>query len=197
MIVRSILSIKREEKRNHPETIYFKERVNAFLKNAKPEIEYAIKRDLATMTSMPFYKDRPKIVKFNMAPIDLICEYANLFITCDDKNFITELIKRLSVNQYQTIRKAAPKFGKKKDIWEHAIPAKVIVEELTTMVLNKDLTALRRMLEIYQLAGQRSLTKEQNKLLDQYRSSMPPEWDWRLESVNPLARHTAVGIIHE
>ena len=146
---------------------------------------------------MPFYKDRPKVIKFKMTPIDLICEYANLLLTCNDRDFIIELIKKLSINQYQTIRKAAPKIGKKKDIWEHAIPAKIIAEELTTMILNKDLTALKRMLEIYQLAGQRGLTRDQNKLLDLYRSSMPLGWDWRHENVNPLARHTAVGIIHE
>lgn len=196
MKTKSIRSLKREQKRNSPETIEFKNKVIEFLKNAKPEIEYAIKRDLSIMTSMPFYKDRPKVIRFKMKPIDLICEYAELFITCSDEEFIVNLVKKLSINQNQTIRKAAPRVGSKADIWEHVIPAKVIASELTIMILNKDLTELRKMLEVYERAGQRGLTKEQNKLLDRYRSSMPLHWDWRVDNVNPLARHTEVGIIH-
>ncbi|MCA0349545.1 MAG: hypothetical protein LCH35_09830 [Bacteroidetes bacterium] len=197
MGTKSIASLKREQKRNSQETIEFKNKVIEFLKNAKPEIEYAIKRDLAIMTSMPFYKDRPKVVRFKMKPIDLICEYAELFTTCSDKDFIADLIKKLSINQNQTIRKAAPRIGKKSDIWEHVIPAKIIASELTVMVINNDLSDLRKMLEIYERAGQRGLTKEQNKLLDKYRCSMPSGWDWRLSDINPLARHTEVGIYHE
>lgn len=193
----SIASLKREEQRNSPQTLTFKLKVNEFLKKSKPEIAYAIKRDLACMTNMPFYKDRPKVIRFKMNPIDLICEYAELFKSCQDEEFIVELIKKLSLNQNQIIRKAAPRIGVKKEIWEHAIPAKVIVEELISMILKKDTTDLRKMLEIYKCAGQRGLTKEQDKLLEKYRTSMPESWDWRLENVNPLARHLEVGIIHQ
>ena len=196
MKTNSIASLRREQVRNSVETIEFKNKVNEFLKSATPELQYAIKRDLSIMTSMPFYKDRPKVVKFKKDPIDLICGYATLFATCPDKEFIIKLIRKLSINQGQTLRKAAPRIGKKKEIWEHVIPAKVITEELIKMVLNNDLTDLRKMLQIYRLAGQRGLTKEENRLLDKYRCSMPLGWDWRHEDVDPLARHTEVGIIY-
>lgn len=193
---RSLASLRREQKRNSPETIAFRNKVNELLKGTNPEIEYAIKRDLGSMTNMPFYKERPKRIRLAKEPVDLICEYAELFMTCDDQKFIVELVRKLSINQSQTIRKAAPRIGKKKDIWEHAIPTKIIVAEIIQMILRKDVTDLRKLLNIYRLAGQRSLTKEQNKLLDKYRSSMPHGWDWRNENVDHLARHTAVGIIH-
>ena len=191
----SIASLKREEQRNSPKTLAFKIKVNEFLKESKPEIAYAIKRDLACMTNMPFYKDRPKVIRFKMNHIDLICEYAALFKTYQVEEFIIELIKKLSVNQKQIIRKAAPRLGSKKEIWEHAIPTKVIVEELIFMILKKDTTDLCKMLEIYKCAGQRALTKEQDKLLYKYRTSMPENWNWRLKDVNPLARYFEVGIL--
>ncbi len=192
--MKSIASIRREQKRNSPETIAFKKKVNALLEYADPVTAYAIKRDLAIMTSMPFYKDRPKVVKFEREPIDLICDYAKLFITCYDQQFISELIRKLSINQGQTLRKAAPRIGIKKEIWEHVIPAKVIADELIKMVLSRDLSDLPRMLEIYRSAGQRGLTKEENRLLDIFRSSMPVGWDWRHSNVDPFARHKLVGI---
>ncbi|MFN3299379.1 MAG: hypothetical protein ACK41Z_04220 [Sediminibacterium sp.] len=196
MVTRSIASIKREQKRNSPETIQFKNKVIALLKDAKPEIEYSIKKDLAIMTSMPFYKDRPEIVKFKCEPTELICEYAKLFITCEDKEFVVELIRKLSINQGQTIRKAAPKIGVKKDIWEHVIPAKVIADEIIKMVLSKDISSLKDLLKIYQKAGQRGLTRDENRLLDRYRSSMPEGWDWRVENADILARYKAVGLLY-
>lgn len=192
----SAASKRREKQRNSPETIEFKNKVNEFLKNAKPEIAYAIKRDLACMTNMPFYKDRPTIVRFKMPSIDLVCEYLEFFNSAEDKEFVISLLKKLSVNQNQTIRKAAPRIGKKGDIWEHAIPTKVIVDELIEMVKSNDLSDMRKLLEIYNQAGQRGLTNEQNLLLSEYRSTMPLGWDWRHKDVDPLARHKFVGIIH-
>jgi muconolactone delta-isomerase len=148
------------------------------------------------MTSMPFYKDRPEVIRFKMDTIDLVCEYAELFTSCIDDEFIVKLIRNLSINQKQTLRRAAPMIGVKKDIWEHVIPAKVIADEIIKMVLAKDISDLRKLLEIYKIAGQRSLTKEQNKLLDNYRSSMPIGWNWRQENVDPLERHKLAGIFH-
>ena len=102
-------SLKREKLRNSPETIVFKNKLSEFLINAKPEIAYAIKRDLACMTNMPFYKDRPKVIRFKMNPADLICEYVDLFKTIPDKDFVIDLVKRLSTNQSQTPKSQAVK----------------------------------------------------------------------------------------
>jgi uncharacterized FlaG/YvyC family protein len=43
MKTNSKASQRREQKRNSPETLEFKNKINDFLKNAKPEIAYAIK----------------------------------------------------------------------------------------------------------------------------------------------------------
>jgi hypothetical protein len=62
----SLASKKREQKRKSPKTLEFKKQINSFLENKTPEVIYAIKRDLACMTSMPFYKDRPERIKLTL-----------------------------------------------------------------------------------------------------------------------------------
>ena len=81
-----------------------------------------------------------------------------------------------------------------KDIWEHAIPAKVIVDELIKMIENNCFKGIDRLLELYEIAGQRPLTKDDNKLLDTMKSSMPDGWNWRDVDVDCFARYNAVGI---
>jgi hypothetical protein len=193
----SLASKKREEKRKSPKTLEFKKQINSFLEDKNPEIIYAIKRDLACMTSMPFYKDRPEKFKLTLNSKELIIEFMKEFIKHNDKEFIIKLIKSLNKNQAQTIRKIAPKIGKKSEIWEHVIPVKYIVDELIVMIENEDISELEKLLEIYELAGQRGITKEQDLLLSEYRSSMPENWNWREENVNPIIRHEIVGITYE
>jgi hypothetical protein len=196
MTERSKASLKREEIRKSPKILKFKNEILEFLKDKSPEINYAIKRDLACMTSMPFYKDRPEKIKIELTHRELLVEFMKEFHTHQDKDFIIRLIKSLNKNQAQTIRKAAPKIGQKSEIWEHTIPAKVIVNELILMIENEDISELDRLLNIYEKAGQRGITKEQDNLLSDFKSSMPCNWDWRDKNVNPLARHEAVGISH-
>jgi len=173
MNTRSEASIKRELQRLSPKTAEFKRKIIELLENAEPEVSYAIKRDLAIMTNMPFYKDRPEVIKISRNEIDLILEYAKLFCSCEDKDFIIKLIRRLGINQGQTIRKAAPKIGEKREIWEHAIPTKFIIGEITRMILERDILDLTILLNIYKKDGQRGVTKDQDRLLKQYRHSMP------------------------
>lgn len=120
---RSIASINRERKRKSPKTLEFKRQINDFLVNQKPEVAYGIKRDLACMTNMPFYKDRPDRIKITLSHKELLIEYMTAFINHSDKEFAIRLIKALNKNQAQTTRKIAPKIGRKSEIWEHAIPA--------------------------------------------------------------------------
>ena len=82
----------------------------------------------------------------------------------------------------------------KKDIWEHAIPTKCIINAMIDMIKMKDLSKLDQLLNIYIKAGQRGLTKEENKLLSNYHSCMPDGWDWSLHNVDHLARYKIVGI---
>jgi len=193
----SLASKKREEKRKSPKTLEFKRQINSFLEGKTPEIIYAIKRDLACMTSMPFYKDRPERIKLTLNNKELIVEFMKAFIKHSDKEFIIKLVRSLNKNQAQTIRKVAPKIGKKSEIWEHVIPAKFILEELIVMIEKEDISELEKLLKIYELAGQRGITKEQDLLLSDYQSSMPKNWNWREENVNPIIRHEIVGITYE
>lgn len=174
----------------------FKAKLNKLLENANPEIVYRIKCDLAIQTNMPFYKDRPTKGKVRrIKPRESLRQMLLFFLECHDKEFISLLLKKLSVNQGQIIRKVAPRIGSKSDIWDHAIPVKYIVEELIKMVIKNDLSELDKLLEIYILAGQRGITKEQDLLLKDMKSSMPVNWDWRQADVDPLARHRRVGIL--
>lgn len=194
---RSNLSLKRESKRTSVETEQFKNKLCFLLENAKPEVAYRIKCDLAIQNDMPFYNDRPKRIKGKRIPSrEYLREILFFLIQCEDKDFVKILLKKLSVNQGQIIRKLAPRIGQRKDIWEHAIPAKVIVIELFEMVLKDDLTELDKLLDVYASAGQRGLSKEQDLLLKEYKASMPEEWDWRKSDVDPLARHNKLGIFH-
>lgn len=194
---RSKSSLKREEKRKSPKTLKFKKEINEFLEGKRPEVIYGIKRDLACMTSMPFYKDRPERMKINLNYKELLIEYMKAFVSHEDKGFIIKLIKSLNRNQAQTIRKVAPRIGKKSEIWEHAIPANYIVNELIKMIDNNNISEIDKLLSIYESAGQRGITKEQDLLLSKYKSTMPNDWNWRDKNVNPLYRHEIVGIIHE
>jgi len=145
------------------------------------------------MTSMPFYKDRPERIKLTLSNKELIFEFMKEFIEHDDKEFIIILIKSLNKNQAQTIRKVTPKIGKKSEIWEHVIPAKFIVDELIKMIENENISELKKPLSIYKLAGQHGITKEQDLLLLEYRSSMPKGWNWKEKNVNPMIRYEIVG----
>lgn len=197
MKIQSKASLKREQQRESLKTIEFRRQIIVFLEGKHPEVIYAIKRDLACMTSMPFYKNRPEKIKITLSNKDLLVEYMNTFIKHDDNEFIIKLIKSLNKNQAQTIRKIAPKIGNKSEIWEHAIPAKIITDELIKMAINKDLTGLLKILNIYEQAGQRGITKEQDNLLSKFKSKMPEGWDWRNEYVDPLARHKEIGIEYQ
>jgi len=194
---RSLASIKREEKRKNPKTLEFKRQINEFLENKHSEVVYGIKRDLACMTSMPFYKDRPERINVTLSHKELLIKYMEIFVNHSDKGFIITLIKALNENQAQTIRKVAPKFGKKSEIWEHAIPAKFIVDELIKMIKNNDISEINKLLDIYELAGQRGITRKQDLLLANYRSTMPENWNWRKKDADPLFRHKKVGIRYD
>ena len=118
------------------------------------------------------------------------------FNKCEDTPFIIQLIKSLSRQQNQTLRKVAPKVGNKKDVWDHVIPVKFIVDEIIKMILDKDVSQIEKLLTHYTNAGQRGLSDEEDKLLKtKYNCSMPQNWCWKNKNVNLFARYHAVGII--
>ena len=83
----------------------------------------------------------------------------NIAIGVNETHNYTLTIKFLNKNQAQTIRKVAPKIGKKSEVWEHAIPANYIVDELIKMIEKRDISNLEKLLDIYEFAGQRGITK--------------------------------------
>lgn len=190
-------SKKRIEQRNSPATQEFKLKIIELLNSTKDkddEVVYSIIKDLSVMTNMPFYKERPKKIKITKSPREMIKAYVKLLCDHDDKEFAIKVLKNLNKNQAQTLRKAAPRIGSKKEIWEHAIPAKIIVDELIVMIKSKDMSMIDTLLDVYYRAGQRALTKDEDQLLSKYRCSMPEGWNWKDPNVNPLARYSAVGI---
>jgi len=195
--MQSEASKKREQTRNSPATQEFRLKILDLVQNTEAEVAYSIMKDLACMTSMPFYKNRPEKVKITKDNVSMLKAYVELLINHHDEDFAIKTIKSLNKNQAQLLRKVAPKIGTKKEIWEHAIPAKVIVDEIIIMIKRKDLSMFDKLINVYQKAGQRALTKDEDQLLSKYKSSMPDDWNWKDENVDPLARHTIVGILHE
>ncbi|WP_321778560.1 hypothetical protein [Sulfurimonas sp.] len=64
-------------------------------------------------------------------------------------------------------------------------------------LIMKDLACMTNMPFYKNRPKKVKITKDEDKLLTNYKSSMPDRWDWKDENVDPLARHTIVGIIHE
>lgn len=186
---RSVLALKREAVRFRPETIQFKEELERFFDGNDPELIYVLKKDLACMTSMPYYKNRPARMKTSRTSRQLLEILMASLLAYGDNTFAQKLLRNLNKNQAQTIRKLAPKVGKKAAIWEHAIPAAYIVNELIAMLIAQDISLLPQLLDIYQLAGQRPLTKKQDGLLKDYKNTMPPCWSWKDGNANPLERY--------
>jgi hypothetical protein len=190
---------KLEEKRNKPETKMFKEKIVKLFAKAEKDVTDSIKRDLSAMMHMPFYKERHGRVQTTKTQPEIIKSYAFLLLEYGQLDFSIKLLKEISRNQKQTFRECAPKFGSARNtpgcLWEHAIPTKVIVDEIIKMLTNEKLDELDTLLEVYQRGGQRRITPEEDKLLSKFKASMPDEWDWRAPDVDPLARYKKVGII--
>ena len=92
IVKRSKASLNRELKRNSHETIEFKNQINYFLQGKPDFLNYSIKRDLAIMTNMPFYKDRPKVVKIKLTRPELLTKWMYTFVTHDNIDFIVKLV---------------------------------------------------------------------------------------------------------
>ena len=207
MKTKSILSRKREEKRNSQQTKDFRKKIINFLETTRAdnEIVYSIKRDLSKKTDMEFYKQKKKIVKIKRQNIEIVKEYVRLLIEYNDLDFAKRLIKKLSVQQDQALRKIALRseidqekakvYGNENGIWDHVIPVKVVVSEIVNMIKNNDASEIDKLLNIYCKAGQRFITKDIDNLLkNKYKACMPENWDWRNNKSDPLARYKALNI---
>lgn len=192
-------SVRREKRRNSPETTEFREKIESLLKYAEPDVSYSIKRDLKTKTDMPFYgiNIKNEKVKSDKNPLEMVKAYVELLVKYSTIDFSAKLLSELNKQQNQTIRKAAPRRGKKIDRWEHVIPCGFIVKNIVDMIKRSDITNLDKLLFLYAKAGQRGVTYEIDILLRKYNSCMPDGWDWTTDNADPFARHTEFGLSYD
>lgn len=193
-------SKQRARKRNSPETLNLKIKLDEYLKqtNMTPLIAYSFKMDLKKMTDMPFYGEsipRPNRYK-RLAAKEILIGYMNFLLIVNDIIFSEALLKAVSRQQTQVLRRVSPRIGIKKNIWDHAIPTAYIIGELLLMLRSKNIDNLPLLVELYVKAGQRPLTREQDELLNSngLKNSMPPNWNWKNSEVDVFARYNMAGI---
>lgn len=114
-------------------------------------------------------------------------------------SFKIKLLGSLIRNQGQTIRKLAERHKHKvsgHDKWEHAIPAAYLIKEISQWIQKEKSSHLFKLLQLYELAGQVSVTKEEDESLKKagLHCRMPEGWDWRKKGVDIYARYHKVGI---
>lgn len=191
---------KREERRNSGANLSLKKQLINYLDklNPNPLIAYSLKMDLKKMTDMPFYGEmilRPDGYK-RIAAQEILIGYINFLLIVNDIIFSETLLKAVSRQQTQVLRRVSPRIGIKKKIWDHAIPTAYIIGELLLMLRSKNIDNLPLLVELYIKAGQRPLTREEDQLLNSngLKNSMPPNWNWKNSKVDVFARYNMVGI---
>jgi hypothetical protein len=205
---RSKNSLRREKIRNSPETETFRRKVLEFCafceKANRHEVAHSIKLDLSVMTHMPFYGEqhgeRRRRIGFELA-----VQYAQLLDAYGDMHFAKELLQRVTVQQSQLLRKIARRNSEDKrlfleatsdaGIWDHAIPTKVVRDEIVAMLKRKKIEEVEPLLKVYVRAGQRKLSQKEDRIVaKEYRDKMPKEWNWSSPACDVFARYKAAGI---
>jgi hypothetical protein len=196
-------ALKREERRNSGANLSLKNQLINYLDKVTPDslIAYSLKIDLKKMTDMPFYGEkilRPDGYK-RIAAQEILTGYINFLLIVNDIIFSETLLKAVSRQQTQVLRRVSPRIGIKKNIWDHAIPTSFVVSELLVMLRNKNIDNLRTLIDLYVKAGQRPITKEEDELLNSngLKNRMPPNWNWKNSEVDVFARYKISGIATE
>jgi hypothetical protein len=193
--VQSKASRKRVLQRLSTSTSVYRKQIDDFLRNVDPAIAYRLRQDLRVMTNMPYYKRAiGPCVKSQHKRSEINMEYARLLLAYNDIKFAGKLLRDLNKNQNQTLRKLAPRIGEPKDVWEHAIPSGYVVNEIIKLIKSNTLHDMTTLLALYEKAGQRALTREQDEKLKPYSDIMPDGWNWRDPNVDWKARYNAVGL---
>ena len=204
---RSRASIRREQVRNSPATAEFRCQILAFLDavNASTLIQRRLQKDLSVMTNMPFYGTKFGLIEKDLSYVEIFSIYVELLISYDDLHFSHKLVKSISVQQDQVLRKIAGRSSEEKQkrkaeiamvgVFDHAIPVRVITQAVLEMIEQKDISDLSHLLDVYARAGQRYLTRDQDRIVSsRFRSTMPDGWNWRDVACDPLARYAECGI---
>lgn len=205
---RSRNSIRREIKRNSKEAEKFRNRVEQFFKDTKatPDVVYSIKRDLSTKTDMEYYGHEKKRVFLKRSEdIRIAKEYVRLLKEYGNDNFAKTLLRKLSVQQNQVVRRLAERKNKDRanqikrlglrGIWDHAIPTRYVVSAIVNMLEKDDITDLNQLLEKYKEAGQWCLTTQENDAVCRiFNDKMPENWTLGNKNCDLLARYNAAKI---
>jgi hypothetical protein len=193
-------SIIRANRRNSPANLSLKNELNEYLINrdTPPLIAHAFKMDLKKMTDMPFYGQkilRPAKYK-RLNPKEILIAYIDFLFDVNDIFLSERLLRAISRQQSQVLRRISPRIGLKKDVWDHLIPTSYIVSELLTMLRERNIDDLSKLIDLYVSAGQRGLTKEEDNLLTSHglKNSMPPHWNWRNSSADIFCRYKILNI---
>jgi|GEM_PF-1856301 len=201
-----------------PENQAFREQLELHIQQQQlhGKIAHAMKQDLKKRPDMLYYKmpaprmtalpDSRWSVALHLLPVPrmsgradlktVLIEYVQFLIGVNDMTFSATLLRMLNRQQNQTLRRVAPRIGKKKDVWDHVIPTGYIVSEILRMLEAQSIDGLERLLDLYAQAGQRAISIEEYAKLNAsgLRNSMPHEWDWRSEHADPFARYKSAGV---
>jgi hypothetical protein len=200
-------SLKRLEKRNSSEMQLFKQRIFSFFEetDAPEEIRYHLVKDLAKMTSMPFYGDSQYGKRTRMPSNKVIKMYGKLLIQyCEIESenivFVEELLKWLTKQQNQHMRRLSrvPKSQKQRrkeakaagidGVYEHPIPVNYTKTLILNYIKTKNLEELENYVDFiysntYQVFLESKWDTQVNRL---YHDTMPNNWHWKDESKNNI-----------
>lgn len=143
-----------------------------------------------------------------LKPRKLVEQYCELLIRQNDHAFSGKLLRKLSVQQNQSIRKLFPKskaqrdresmIGKSNGIWEHPIPIRYVCKVLTELVSQGNIKTVSRFLDRICLVNQVFLTSEEDACVNAlYRDSMPEGWGWESPYSDVYIRYHSAGLLVE
>ncbi len=208
-------SLKRQEKRLGAEMQMFKQQILAFLQdtNADSNIQYHMVKDLAKMTSMPFYGDSNRGTRNKMPSNDVVKAYSRLLVCyfkmTEDLEFVEKLLSWLSRQQQQHLRRLSrlPAAQKSKravaikagqcGVYEHPIPVNYTKKLLLKYIEEGDQKSIDGYIDFiynhtYQVFLESTWDNQVNLL---YKDTMPDAWNWMdPENNNVFARYISASI---
>ena len=212
---KSKASIRREEKRLSVEMQAFKQQILDFLQNngADLDVQYHMVKDLAKMTSMPFYGDSNRGTKNRKPTNEVIKAYCRLLICyykkTSDMEFARKLLSWLSMQQQQHLRKLTPlpiaqkhKYKAAKSagqvcVYEHPIPVNYTKNLLLKYIEECDQQRIDAYIDFVfyntrQVCMEKTWDDQVNRL---YKDTMPDNWNWKDPENNDVyARYVSAGI---
>ena len=196
---RSKSSLKRENERNSPKMQSFENQIEYFFEKVRmpDSVRYKIRVNLGVMTNMPYY-GKEKGTRYKIGDKEVIKQCCNYLIDFGNMDFSKTLLKWLTLQQNQSLRKISKKVGKKREkeaVWDHPVPAKVSRSILLGYIGEGNREKIDRFIEYISRIPQIALPKNLDDRLTGagLKESMPPNWQWEAQN-SQFARYKAVGI---